>query len=201
VSLVEVLGYVASLLIVASLSMTSVVRLRALSLLGSVAYVVYGLLIGAYPVVLANAVIAGLNIHFLLKEIRTRKDLGAVPIGVDEPFLADYLAATSSDARRFQPNADVAGADSAWLLMRDGLPVGAVVGRRTGDELAVEIDYVTPAYRDSQLGRWLYGAGSGVLRKAGIRRVVADKGTADHTSYLAGVGFVERDGRMVRDLG
>ncbi len=200
-STVELLGYVASILIVASLAMTSVVRLRVISLAGSVAYVVYGLLIGAYPVVLANAIIAGLNIFYLVKEFTTRKDVGAVPIGVDQPFLADFLAAHEADVRRFQPSASLAHADAAWLLLRDGLPAGALVGKRAGEDLVVEMDYVTPAYRDSRLGQWLYGEGSKVLRLAGIRRVVADPGSAEHQKYLQAVGFVELDGEMIRDLG
>jgi hypothetical protein len=38
----EVIGYLASLLVVASLAMTSVVRLRILSLAGSLTFIVYG---------------------------------------------------------------------------------------------------------------------------------------------------------------
>ncbi len=197
----ELVGYAASLLIVVSLAMTSVVRLRIISLAGSLAYVVYGLMIGAYPIVIANAVIAGLNIWYLVKEFTTRKDVGAVPIGVREPFLADFLASHEADVRRFQPSASLEGADTAWLLLRDGLPAGALVGRRSGEDLVVELDYVTPAYRDSRLGSWLYGEGAKVLRTAGIRRVIADPGSADHQKYLQGVGFVALDGQLVCDLG
>lgn len=42
----ELIGYTASLLVVVSLSMTSVVRLRMISLAGSIAFVVYASLIG-----------------------------------------------------------------------------------------------------------------------------------------------------------
>jgi len=58
---VEALGYAASAAVVIALSMRSMVYLRVLSLIGAVPYVSYGLLVGAWPVVVANAVIAGMN--------------------------------------------------------------------------------------------------------------------------------------------
>ena len=55
-------GYLASALVVISLTMTSVVRLRIISLLGSIAFVVYGLLIDSAPVVVTNAAIMVINV-------------------------------------------------------------------------------------------------------------------------------------------
>ena len=53
-STTELIGYLASALIVVSLAMRSVVRLRTISLVGSVTFVVYGLLIGSWPVVVSR---------------------------------------------------------------------------------------------------------------------------------------------------
>ena len=50
---VELLGYAASALVVAALSMKSVVRLRGLSLCGSIAFLVYGVLIESVPIIMA----------------------------------------------------------------------------------------------------------------------------------------------------
>lgn len=197
---VELIGYVASLLVVTSLAMTSVVKLRFLSLAGSIAYVAYGLFLPAFPVVLANAIIAGLNVWYLAREFSSNKKLGAVPIAVDAPFLADFLGAREDDLRKFQPGFDLAGKDAAWLLTRDGLPAGALIGRREGGDLRIDLDYVTPPYRDSQLGRWLYGPGSKVLRREGIRRLLTDPGTAEHRRYLDSMGFKETDGVMTLEL-
>lgn len=197
---VELIGYVASILVVTSLAMTSVVKLRFISLAGSIAYVIYGLMLPAIPVVLANAIIAVLNVWYLTKEFSSDKKLGAVPIAVDAPFLADFLGAREDDLRKFQPAFTLAGKDSAWLLTRDGLPAGVLIGRHEGNDLRVDLDYVTPAYRDSQLGRWLYGPGSKVLRRAGIRRLLTEPGTPEHRRYLDSMGFKESDGVMTLEL-
>jgi hypothetical protein len=200
-SAVEVVGYVASALVVVSLTMTSVVRLRAISLLGSVTFVAYGLMLGSIPIIITNASIAVINVWFLRTELGGHRDLGASPIHADEPFLADFLHFHLPDIRRFQPDFAMPEHDAyALLLTRDGLPAGALVGRRHGGELDVVLDYVTRPYRDSRLGEWLYGKGSGVLRSAGISRVVTRPGDETHRAYLERIGFVRRGDCYEREL-
>ena len=199
----ELVGYLASALVVASLAMTSVVRLRTISLAGSITFVVYGVLIGSIPIVATNGAIALLNIWFLSRELGGRRDLGAVVVPPDSPFLVDFLAHHAADIAHFQPEYDVTEpAGFALVLTRDGLPAGVVLGDREGPRLDIELDYVLKTYRDSRLGAWLFGAGAGVFRSAGISEVTTAGGTEAHRSYLARVGFAyDRErGRFTRPV-
>lgn len=65
--LIELLGYAASLFVVMSLLMSDIKKLRYVNLVGCTLFVIYGLLIGAYPVVLMNMAAACINIYFLTK--------------------------------------------------------------------------------------------------------------------------------------
>ncbi len=199
----ELVGYAASALIVMSLAMTSVVRLRAISLLGSLTFVAYGILIESVPIVATNAAIAALNVWFLRAELGGKRHLGATVVPADDPFLVDFLRYHMPDIHRFQPEFELPAAEPsllAMLLMRDGLPAGALMGTLVDGELDVRLDYVTKPYRDSQLSQWLYGRGSGVLRKMGVERVSSEPGTEPHSSYLARNGFVKVAGRFERAL-
>ena len=205
---VELIGYLASALVVASLAMTSVVRLRTISLVGSVTFVVYGVLIGSIPIVITNAAIAVLNVYFLRRELGGGRALGASPIAADAPVLGDFLSSHLEDIHQSQPDFQRAEAgDWCLVLTRDGLPAGALVGRREGSTLEVTLDYVMHAYRDSRLGEWLYGPGAKVFREAGIGTVRAHPTTAVHTAYLRGVGFADDraatwvGGALVRTVG
>jgi len=199
----ELIGYAASVLVVTSLAMTSVVRLRTISLAGSITFVVYGLLIGSIPIVITNASIACLNVWFLTRELGGRRDLGAVVVPTDSPFLADFLANHADDIATFQPEYEAGDeSDFALVMTRDGLPAGVLLGERSGDRLDVTLDYVLRAYRDSRLGKWLYGDGARVFRAAGIGIVTTQGGNETHRTYLGRVGFVY-DGaadRFVRRL-
>jgi hypothetical protein len=200
---VEIIGYVASGFVVASLAMSSVVRLRILSLTGSSVFLVYAVLIGSVPIIITNLAIACINIWYLRQELGLRRDLGAVRIPVDSPFLIDFLHHHLDDIRRFQPAAalpEPAERAVAVLLMRDGLPAGAVVGERDGTALQIGIDYVIKPYRDSRLGRWLFGQGADVFRNAGFDRLVTEPGDTLHRRYLESMGFRRDDERYVLDL-
>ncbi len=195
----EVLGYVASALVVLSLTMRSLLRLRIISLCGSLSFLVYGSLIGSIPVMVTNAAIAVINVWFLTKEFAVRRsgagDLGASRIRIDSPFLRDFVEYHLADIRRFQPDfvmptPDGGDADLvAFMLSRDGLPAGLVIGRHRDGTMWIDLDYVLREHRDSRLGRWLYGAGSDVFVELGIERLQADAATDAHARYLRTVGF------------
>jgi len=186
----ELVGYAASALVVASLAMTSVVRLRAISLVGSITFVAYGVLIESVPIILTNSAIAVINVWFLARELGGRRDLGAVVVPPDSPFLADFLRHHMADIRSFQPDFDPARtADLSLVLMRDGLPAGVVRGDRDDATLHLTLDYVLKAYRDSRMGHWIFGPGAGVFRTAGITTIVTAGDTDTHRAYLQRVGF------------
>ncbi|MDA3730212.1 YgjV family protein [Niameybacter massiliensis] len=64
---IEWIGYAASVGIVISLLMTNMVKLRVINSIGCVLFVIYGVLVGAYPVVISNAAIVVINAYQLYK--------------------------------------------------------------------------------------------------------------------------------------
>lgn len=199
-NVVELIGYVASVLIVASFAMKSVVRLRIVSLVGSVVFVVYGILLGSIPLIITNAAAAALNLWNLRRELRAKNEVGAVPIAADAPFLLDFLGSHADDIARFHPSFDGPHAgDFVRLLNRDGLPAGAVIGTPDGDTLHLRLDYVMHAYRDSRIGSWLYGDGAKTFTDAGFTRLVITPEADAVRQYLRRIGFIETgDGMELR---
>lgn len=188
----EILGYIASAIVVTSLTMSSVVRLRLLSLLGSATFLVYGILIDSVPIILTNVAIATINLAFLTKEFRSGGvDLGVSQIRADSPFLRDFVEYHIDDICHFQPDFSMPVGDDvvALLLSREGLPAGLVVGHLDDTTLHVDLDYVLREHRDSRLGVWLYGPGAHVFRTLGVTRLRADAVTDAHEKYLHRVGF------------
>ncbi len=192
---VEMVGYLASALVVLSLTMTSVVRLRMVSLCGSITFFVYGTMIESVPIMITNGSIAVINVWFLRKEFASGgphgRDLGVSRIRPDSPFLADFVAFHLTDIHRFQPDFHLPTGDDVvtLLLNRDGLPAGLLIGRRSGSTLTIDLDYVLGPYRDSRLGRWLYGPGADVFRSDGITELRSAGTTDFHCKYLERVGF------------
>lgn len=198
---VELIGYLASALVVLSLTMRSIVRLRVLSTIGGVVFTAYGLLIGSWPIVLTNTAVALVNIWNLRRELAPTSAIGAVAIEPDAPFLTDFLGANAAEIRTSQPDYHPSATDGfVRLLTRDGLPAGVLIGEPAGSELHVKLDFVTPAYRDSQVARWLFGPGRRTFTDAGFTRLVASAPTAMHRHYLEFVGFHPEGSAYVLDL-
>lgn len=191
----ELLGYVASGLVVLGLTMRSIVRLRTISLVGSITFLTYGILIGSFPIIITNVCIASINIWFLRREFLVkpvdRDDLGVSRIRADSPFLLDFVEYHHDDITDFQPEFQMPTGEDvlALLLTREALPAGLVVGHRHDQVLSIDLDYVLREHRDSRLGAWLYGPGRAVFREAGFTELRAIAVTDAHDKYLRRVGF------------
>ena len=70
---IEWVGYSASLFIVISLTMTSIVKLRIINSIGCLLFVIYGLNVKAYHVVISNALIIMINIYNLYMLFKSKR--------------------------------------------------------------------------------------------------------------------------------
>lgn len=200
-NVVELIGYLASALVVASFAMKSVVRLRIVSLIGSVVFVVYGVMLGSIPLIITNIAAAGLNLWNLRREFRANRDLGAVPIAANAPFLLDFLNSHRDDILRFHPHFAMPGeGDFVRLLNRDGLPAGAIIGTPEGDTLRIKLDYVMQAFRDSRIGTWLYGPGARTFTEAGFTTLLVEPESDALRAYLLRIGFSQDGESLVLKL-
>lgn len=191
-SWVELLGYAASVLVAVSLMMSRIVRLRVINLVGSLAFTIYGVLVGAYPVAAVNAFIVLINVWFLVKMLRTREYFRILQIEPDSEYLRHFLTTHAEEIERFSPGFahDPSRRELTFFVLRDLVPAGLFIGELRDDGcLWVRLDYVIPAYRDFKIGRWLYEECAGFFRERGIREIRTPSGTPVHAKYLRRMGF------------
>lgn len=65
--MIELLGYLATTLVAASFLLKDVIKLRLVNAIGAACFVVYGVIIGSYPVVLLNAFLVCVNGYYIWK--------------------------------------------------------------------------------------------------------------------------------------
>ncbi len=197
----EIVGYVASLLVVVSLAMSSLIRLRIVNLAGALLFAVYGALISAWPIVITNGVIAVIDVYFLWKALRDEASFGLLAVRPDSAYLRQFLDFYAGDIRMFLPDfdpGDLRNDDVVRLLLRNAVPIGVFVGRPADDgTLEVLVDYVIPEYRDFKTGRFLYRNRAERFRQAGYRQLIARGGSPRHDAYLEKMGFRRRGDRYV----
>ena len=65
ISYIEWIGYAASLFVLLSFLMRNITTLRYVNTLGCMFFVVYGILLNSYPIIITNAAIILVNLYYL----------------------------------------------------------------------------------------------------------------------------------------
>jgi hypothetical protein len=78
---VTVIGFIASALVIATLSMRTMIPLRIVGLLSNVAFVSYGLLFGSMPTVMLHSILFPLNVYRLREMLNLIKRVKAASKG------------------------------------------------------------------------------------------------------------------------
>jgi hypothetical protein len=143
-------------------------------------------------------VLAGINLFFIVTLLREKRvDRGYTVLAVDEDdtYLQHFLTVHGRDIATYFPRFAGASTGTAYLVLHGDETAGVTVIRPIGDGQAqVELDYVTPRFRDLTPGEFVWRR-SGLLREAGLRRVYTTPGM--RAPYYGRLGFV-RDGERYR---
>jgi hypothetical protein len=193
VSWLDALGWGGSALLIYSLMQARVLRFRVLNTLGCVVLIVFNALVGVWPMVGMNVVLAGINLWFIRRLVTERHDDRAyqvLEVGLGDAYLQHFLRVHDEDIHRFFPAADWARPEpgrAAFLVEHGDETVGVVLVRDVGAGVAqVELDYVTPRFRDFTPGEFVYRR-SGLFRDRGFRRVLSPPGML--SPYYDRLGF------------
>lgn len=190
----EVIGYVGSALIVVSLTRKSILKLRLFGLAGAAVFLVYSILIAAYPIAIVNVIIIAVHLFFLRELLsRKREYFRVLRVHKDSRYLAYFLEFHAAEIQRFQPDFSYQPGDDQIraFILRDLVPAGIFIGR-LGPDASIEVllDFVIPQYRDFKVGKFLYSPRSGVFADPRCDKAWSRPGTPAHTDYLRRMGYV-----------
>ena len=197
--LLELMGYFASLLVLVSLLMSSVVKLRVINSIGAALFTAYAILIRSYPTAVMNFALIIVNGYFLVKVLRSKKLFSIVETHSDDTAVQHFIQFYRDDIAHYFPGYDfsVNEQETCWLVYADANPVGLLVGESMGDgSIKVSLDYSCPSHRDCSVGEYLYSQ----LKAAGIVSLHAESQVDRHTSYLRKMGFRLQNDVYIRIL-
>ena len=193
------IGYLGSALVVTSLAMRSILRLRIIGLGGAVAFTVYGVLIAAWPVVLTNVVIVMIHSHFLREILTAKEYFRVLEVRQESQYLKYFLDSHSDEIAAIWPAFSFQPSDRlvTLFILRDLVPAGLFIAEVEDNEtICLRLDFAIPGYRDFKIGKYLYDRG--ILFDRGFRRVIVEIGSKADEIYLRRLGF-RPDTRSGRD--
>lgn len=197
-TVIEAIGYVGSVLVLISMLMTSVVRLRTINTIGSLIFTGYALMIQSYPTAALNFSLALINIYNLVKLYNSKKDYSVVKLSCDDAFVTYFMNLYKADIEKFFPAfVKPEECDCVYIVCRSTEAAGILLGKSgRNSSIDVKLDYTTPVYRDCSVGKYLYK----YLALQNFSELVAANVSENHKTYLEKMGFVEDGGRFVKKL-
>jgi hypothetical protein len=201
-SLLDWLGYLASAIVLISLLMSSILKLRWINLVGAILFGVYGFLIGSLPTGFMNVGIALIDVYYLVKMYRS-KDYFTV-LEVDNDRYLDAFIDFYRDDISLQINPQSIHKetfDEQFYVLRNMEIAGLFMGKKLGDQtLQINLDFAIPRYRDFKLGNFLFQSHRDLFTKQGYRKFVTKAKDETHVRYLKKMGFVRSGEWFVKEL-
>lgn len=196
-SLIEVLGTLASVIVAVSLTMKNIRWLRWVNLVGSALFAVYGFFIQAWPVFGLNTFIAVINVVYLVQLSRTNDRFSLLEVSPADAapgsatLLARFLETHGPDLARFQPDYPRSLPPDArvFFVLREVLPINLFICRPLEGGQQILVDYTVPAWRDYHNAKYLYEKGLGSVRWDGDPKFTARAEVRSHQKYLQKMGF------------
>jgi len=190
----EVIGYTGVVLLVLSylLMSFSLVKLRIVYLVGSACLLAYGLLLRTYPIALFGFLLALVALYNLYRLYSIHTYFSLLQMRPDSDYLKSFLRFYDKEIKRFLPDFTFLP-NEQWLvvfILHDLDPAGVFIAEpRGGGSLWVHLDFVPPAYRDLNLGHFLYVQQASFLKDKGIRKIFCAAGNSGHAAFLRRQGF------------
>ncbi|MEA4935119.1 MAG: hypothetical protein VB102_00610 [Paludibacter sp.] len=204
ISYLEWIGYISSVLVAVSLTMSSIIKLRWFNMVGAAIFSFYGFAIGSLPVGLLNLFIVMANIYYLSKIYTRREIFKLFTTDLNDGYVKYYLNFNKKEIAQFFPDYEVkmsaavktSSELTTILLLRDALVAGIFIGLKKDNELHVLVDYVSAPYRDMKAGDFIYKKHLQMFREKEIDRIVCTTTHPLHKKYLEKMGFLssEADG-------
>lgn len=188
----EIVGYAASFLIVVSMMMGNILRLRIINLIGASTFAIYGILIGSIPVAATNAFIICINIYYLVQMIGSDTYFRPLIVSSQNEYLLCFIEYYQEDIQKFQPDIPINLPENSLniFILRDMVPAGLVSGRITSTGIfTIDIDYVIPRYRDFRIGKFLFQEHKDFFREQNISEIHTFAFKKTHITYLTRIGF------------
>lgn len=195
---VELIGYFGTCLVIISMLMPSVVKLRIINTGGSLVFAIYALMIKSYPTAAMNTSIIFINLFSLYRIFKRHREYTVVKTSIEDVFVRYFLSTYEMDIKKSFPVVNKAipyahaylvcrGTDVAAIFLGTSAPDGAV---------SIKLDYVTPTYRGTSVEQYLWTWFSA----QNLTKFIVDSPSPEYCKRLKKMNFTEQDGHWVRTL-
>lgn len=193
---VEWFGYCASLVVLISLTMSSIIKLRLINFIGCLLFAAFAYFIDSWPTLIMNLGIAVINVYFLYKIYSTKEEFKIVSTSIDSEYLRHFIQNNEVEITKQISLQELYHANRVFYMLRNDSIAGLLVGNLNEEGcFDIYLDYVVPKYRDYKLGTYYFKTNQHFLHKRGVKVLKAVANHSMHRKYLIKMGFIADDSK------
>lgn len=187
---IEWFGYLASLVVLVSFLMSSIVKLRVINLIGCILFASFAFLIGSLPTVFVNLSIACINVYYLVQMYRSKEEFKIISASPTSEYFQHFIDVNQQEIEKQVATDKLKETDTVFYMLRDNNIAGVLAGvKDEAGEFLIMLDYVIPRYRDYKLGSYYYNSHPEFIKERGINTLKAITDNDEHCFYLKKMGF------------
>lgn len=193
----ELIGYAGTLLIIVSMMMTSMIKLRIINSLGCILSLVFAISIINTPVIILNGALLIINIYQIIKHYTTNKSYEIINADIDgftlKHFVHKYEGIISTENPSFKEN--LKKANYAKVVFSNDEVVSMIVGKQNGDKLDIYLDLMDINEKSIKLFKTVFN----YIKNTGINEIkIAHKCPQYNKYYEKLGGKIENDIMVIR---
>ncbi len=149
----EIFGYIGTALVIISMMMTSLVKLRIFNMCGGLISLIYSVLICAWPVVVLNACLICINFVQTVRQLNKREDVTLLSVKDNDATLQYLLGIWKADFEKCNPDlaCKATQGENAHILYEGQEAVGFLIGAHRGETPSADILYLVPSRRTATM--------------------------------------------------
>ena len=149
----EIFGYIGTALVIVSMMMTSVLKLRIINMCGGLISLIYAVCVNTWPVVVLNACLITINFVQTVRALRGRDEVTLVKVGENDPTARHLLGIWQNDFEKQYPDCNLQEikGSSTHILYVGHEAIGFSVSTEKKETQDSDILYLAPAYRTSAM--------------------------------------------------
>jgi len=193
--ILQIVGYVASIIIATSMVMNSLLKLRVINMIGGTIFAVYGFLIEAYPVGALNSFIVCVNIYYISRMLFKKEYFKVLYVRANNYYLINLLEFYIKDIQKFYPNFTYKPELNtvSFFILRNMNVAGVFLAHEIAtDKLLIGLDYALPSYRDFKLAKYVY-QNTELFKDKGFKQLYSEIHSESNKFYLKKMGFNETE--------
>ena len=197
-------GYLASLFLIIALLANGDLKFRIYNSLGSISFIIYGIIFSAWPVLLTNVILFFINIYYLRKLYAHKEDFELIEFCGDEKLALKFLHFYAVDIKIYFPDfkEEQLKGNLNFVVLRD-IVIANIFSAQVLENggAVVALNYTTKKYRDFKVGKFIFEREKQYLISKGIKRIIyKHAANKSHIHYLKTLRFLAHESGFAKQL-